>query len=81
MQTKLTLRLDDKLIKRAKAYARRTGKSLSRIVAHYFSLLSGGPEEPSRQALTPTVAKLKGALRGTRLAREDYRRYLEEKFR
>lgn len=36
MQTKLTLRLDHELIERAKAYARRTGKSVSEVVADFF---------------------------------------------
>ncbi len=36
MQTKLTLRLDEALIQRAKAEARRTGKSVSQLVAEYF---------------------------------------------
>ena len=38
MQTKLTLRLDEELIGVAKAFARSSGKSVSRIVADYFAL-------------------------------------------
>ena len=37
MKTKLILRLDDKLINRAKSYAKKSGKSVSQIVAGYFS--------------------------------------------
>ena len=37
MQTKLTLRLDDQLINRAKAFASQTGKSVSQLVAVYFA--------------------------------------------
>ena len=36
MQTKLTLRLDEELIKFAKVYAKERGKSLSQIVADYL---------------------------------------------
>ena len=40
MQTKLTLRLDDRLIRDAKHYARQSGKSLSQMVAEYFSAVT-----------------------------------------
>jgi hypothetical protein len=79
MKTKLTLRLDDELIRRAKRYARRTGKSVSQMVADYFALLSPrGMEENPRY--TPTVRSLKGILRGTDSDEKDYRRHLEEKY-
>jgi hypothetical protein len=45
MQTKLTLRLDDELINREKSYAKKSGKSVSQIVAAYFSLLDSKPEK------------------------------------
>lgn len=78
VQTKLTLRMDDRLVKRAKAYAKKTGKSVSRMVADYFSVLgsrSGGGDED----LTPTVRSLKGALRGADVDIEDYQTYLRDK--
>jgi hypothetical protein len=79
MQTKLTIRLDAALIRRAKAYARRRHKSLSAIVADYFAAL----EQPADKAieLTPKVKSLIGALGGKRLNESDYRRYLELKHR
>jgi len=78
MQTKLTLRLDDNLIRRAKVFAKANGKSLSRVVADYFALL-GGAEEVREGSTTPKVARLKGALRGQDLSERDYRRHLEQK--
>ncbi len=39
MQTNVTLRLDERLVRRAKACARRSGKSVSQMVAEYFLLL------------------------------------------
>ena len=36
MNTKLTLRLDENLIKSAKNYASSSGKSVSQLVADYF---------------------------------------------
>ncbi len=80
MQTKLTLRLDDSLIQQAKAYSRATGKSLSRIVADYFALLAVTPADELPE-ITPTVRKLRGALKGADADRSDYREYLEKKSR
>jgi hypothetical protein len=47
MQTKLTLRLDDNLIARAKAWAAARGVSLSEAVAELFSQLPHEPTELS----------------------------------
>jgi hypothetical protein len=79
MNTKLTLRLDQRLIRRAKAHARRSGKSVSQIVADYFSLLGGQPQTDDKE-LTPTVRALKGVLRGRQIDRTAYRKHLEEKY-
>jgi len=79
MNTKLTLRLDEALIRRAKAYSEDTGKSLSRIVADYFDLLTAEPE-PGQLATTPIVDALRGSLKGTDASQADYRRHLEEKY-
>jgi hypothetical protein len=78
MQTKLTLRIDDELIDRAKSYARRSGKSVSQLVSDYLEML---PEPGLRQPrpLTPIVESLRGVLAGSGLDEADYRRHLEEK--
>ena len=78
MQTKLTLRLDERLIRDAKHYARRSGKSLSQMVAEYFSTVTS--PDAVREDLTPAVSRLKGVLAGTNVYPEDYRRYLEGKY-
>lgn len=39
MQTKLTLRVDDELIRAAKRYARQNGTSLSQLVENYLRSL------------------------------------------
>ena len=80
MQTKLTLRVDAELVRRAKEHARRSGKSVSRIVADFLALLEQ-PTEGQVVVLTPTVRSLLGALEGNQVGEEDYRRYLEEKYR
>jgi hypothetical protein len=79
MQTKLTLRLDGDLIRRAKSSAKRRGKSVSQLVADYLASLEETPREP-RLEITPIVRSLKGALRGAHLHLEDYRRHLEDKY-
>lgn len=74
MQTKLTLRLEEELIERAKGYARRSGKSVSQMVADYFALLDKEPQL-GLEEWTPLVQSLRGSL----AAAKDYRRYLERK--
>ena len=78
MQTKLTLRLDDELINRAKSYARKSGKSVSQIVAGYFSPLDDKPAKDTSE-ITPIVRSLKGSLKGVKVGKKDYHKYLEEK--
>ncbi|MFQ5853725.1 MAG: DUF6364 family protein [Candidatus Binatia bacterium] len=79
MQTKLTLRLDEELIRRAKSFAKGNGKSVSQMVANYFALLEEQPQERDLR-LTPIVRSLKGALRGADVSAEDYRHRLEDKY-
>ena len=81
MQTKLTLRMDEKLVRRAKAYAKREGKSVSQIVADYFSLLRQPSGENGGAApVLPLTQSLRGILRGAEVDEEDYRRHLDEKY-
>jgi hypothetical protein len=79
MQTKLTLRIDDELINRAKSYAKKSGKSVSQIVAGYFSLLDAEPGIEASE-FTPLVQSLKGSLKGARVGKKDYHKYLAEKY-
>jgi hypothetical protein len=79
MQTKLTLRLDEDLIREAKTIAELRGQSLSKIVSNYFKSLKERPVGTKTQ-LTPIVKSLKGVLRGTKLDRKDYHQYLEDKY-
>ncbi len=81
MHTKLTLRLEADLVQRAKAFAKKAGKSVSRIVADYFTVLERPPRRDKDLSLPPLVRSLKGSLRRARLNEKDYRRYLEEKYR
>jgi hypothetical protein len=78
MRTKLTLRLDEDLIQRAKPYAKKRSKPVSQIVADHFTSLGKKPKKRSKE-LTPIVRPLKGVLRGTDVAINDCRRHLEER--
>jgi len=82
MQTKLTLRVDDRTVRSAKSYARVRHTSLSRIVEEYFRRLEG--LESATLADTPVLSELSGLLvgRGNPDAlRKSYRAHLEEKYR
>ena len=78
MQTKLTLRLDDRTVKRAKAFSQESGKSLSQIVSDYFSALTRESEQ-SYEATGRLTKSLRGILKQSAPELEDYHRYLEEK--
>jgi hypothetical protein len=78
MNTKLTLRLDDKLIASAKRHSAESGKSVSQLVSDFFALIDA---EDSDVDITPRVRSLRGVLAGSGLDESDYRRHLEEKYR
>lgn len=69
MQTKLTLRLDDRLIRKAKRYSARNGKSISRLVADYFDLLESG-DGPPVEPLSDRVRSLVGVLAAADTSKE-----------
>ena len=78
MNTKLTLRLDEKLIASAKRHSAQSGKSVSQLVSDYFSLIDARDRDVE---ITPRVRSLRGVLAGSDLDERDYRRHLEDKHR
>jgi hypothetical protein len=89
MSAKLTLRLDDWHIDRAKRYAALNGTSVSRLVEDYFALLPDADLEKTPQgavevALTPRVRAMLGLLEGAfpsvEAALDDHRRHREVKY-
>ena len=76
MNTKLTLRLDDKLIASAKRHSAESGKSVSQLVSDFFTLIDA---QDADVEVTPRVRSLRGVLAGSGLDERDYRRHLEEK--
>lgn len=74
--SKLTLSVDEKVIRGAKRYAAARGTSVSRLVERYLGLLSR-PPEPDDQ--TPVLRLLRGAARG--VSADAHRRHLGRKYR
>lgn len=79
MNTKLTLRLEEELIKSAKIHANTIGKSVSQMVADYFYILGKKTSIKSSQ-LSPIVKSLKGSLKHADINEKDYKSYLEDKY-
>ena len=79
-QTKLTLRMDRDLVRRVKSYAKRSGKSVSSIVADFFELLDE-KRNVGHVRLTPVTRSLLGVMEGSSADERDYRKHLERKHR
>jgi hypothetical protein len=77
MNTKLTLRLDDRLISSAKRRSSESGRSISQLVADFFTLIE---IEAGEVEATPRVRSLRGVLAGSDVEESDYKRHLEEKY-
>ena len=73
MQSKLTLRVEEELVRRAKRLAKKRGKSVSKIVADYFTLFEAQKKKPEEK-FSPIVQSLKGALRGAAIDVQAYRK-------
>lgn len=79
MQSKLTLRMEDAVIRKAKRLAQKRGKSVSRIISEF---ISDEPDDMSLEELPPVTASMVGIL-GREEGREgeaEYKKYLEEKY-
>ena len=79
MQTKLTLRMDDAVIRKAKKIARKRGTSVSRIFTEFISKTDDDAELGDLGDITLSMI---GALRGVEIQddRQEYRKHLEEKY-
>ncbi len=61
---KLTLSLDKEIIERAKGYARKRGKSVSKIVQDYLASISQTDATNRKTKLGPITHELHGVLKG-----------------
>lgn len=83
METKLTLRLNDHVIKRAKKYARTHKISLSKMIEAYLDSLTRQKDENHKTPITPLVESLSGVIDvpADFDYKEEYRDYLSEKYK
>lgn len=83
MQTKLTLRLEERLVVRAKAWARKRGVSLSHVVATIFEQLPKPPERELSSWTRRLIGRARPSKKGVSLSdeavRRDYLKHLEKK--
>lgn len=61
MTTKLTLTVEEGVIKKAKLYARQTGRSLSELIETYLETLTEDHSEASQ--ISPRLKKLVGSVK------------------
>ena len=79
MNTKITLRMDETLIKKAKFEAGHRGKSVSQMVGEFFDYLGESNREADND-LPPVTASLLGALKGHSIDEATYKKHLREKY-
>lgn len=79
MNTKLTLRMEESVIARAKIEATARGKSVSQMVSEFIESLAvvKSVEQPQ---LPPVTHSLLGVLKGKAVAESDYKAHLLEKY-
>ncbi len=79
MQSKLTLRVEDAVIRKAKLLAKKQGTSVSRIFGDF---ISSQTEDLPSQDLPPLTSSMLGVIRkaDSIVKEDDYRKYLEEKY-
>jgi len=83
MDTKLTLRLDDGVIERAKIYARNHKISLSKMIESYLDSITKQSEKKKKITISPLVDSLSGVidLPADFDYKKEYRDYIEEKYK
>ena len=79
MQSKLTLRVEDAVIRKAKLLAKKRGTSVSRIFGDF---ISSQTEDLPGEDLPPLTSSMLGVVRkgDSTVKKDDYRKYLEEKY-
>ena len=80
MDTKLTLRLNDNVIERAKIYARNHEISLSKMIENYLQALT--MKQVKEIEISPLVESLTGVISSQKTDyKKDYTDYLSEKYK
>lgn len=61
MTTKLTLTVEESTIKKAKSYAKNTGRSLSELIGNYLETLT--EDNQNKNQLSPKLKKIVGSVK------------------
>lgn len=79
MQTKLTLRMDDSVVEKAKRLARKRGTSVSKIFSSY---ISEAKDDQDFSDIGEITASMIGVMRGAEVddEKEAHRAHLEGKY-
>ena len=82
METKLTLRLDDHVIERAKEYSKRQRISLSKMIESYLDSLTREDSTEQETEITPFIKSLSGVidLPADFDYKKEYRDYITDKY-
>ncbi|MDO6438691.1 DUF6364 family protein [Cyclobacterium sp. 1_MG-2023] len=78
MNTKLTLTIEQEVIKRAKEYAKNQNRSLSDIIENYLKILTKEEQKEKDKKLNPIVKSLKGSFKMPK-ADMDYKKELRDR--
>ena len=78
MNSKITLYSDKELIEQIKLYAKSKGISVSRLTNDLFKALL--LQKESKKSNAKITNRLYGALEDTSISKDDYKKYLEEKY-
>lgn len=81
MDTKLTLKLNEDIIEKAKQYAKEKKTSLSDLIENYLQKLTN--DKKSNKAITPLVKSLSGIINLPKNYndKKDYTNYLINKYK
>lgn len=79
MDAKLTLKLDKEIIERAKQYAQDKNTSLSKLIENILSKVTD--KTSFETETTPLIDSLSGILSLEQMDKDDYRDYLDEKYK
>ena len=81
MDTKLTIKLDEYIIQKAKIYAKARKTSLSKLIEEYFQRITNG-KEPENE-ITPLVKSLSGIINLPKGYdhKKDYAKHLAKKYK
>jgi len=83
MDTKLTLKLNDSVIERAKIYAKSQSVSLSKMIESYLDSLTREKDTDSKISITPLVESLSGVINlpTDHDYKKEYADFLTEKYK